>query len=1186
MIGLSSYGKQPWTIRDQLARQLDRGLRDDESCSHSWDGSQVPPALAADVLAALEIGSPQGESRVRSLIDGCGIEGCESFDELVERKVLRVSGGEVHWFQGLRHAVKTREGPTIEALRPLLSLPLHMTIRVTCEARRYLESCASPEVHALASAADPEDGLRRFANGAIAPGWVSARLWERRPLDASSGVWWWYERNLLLRNASTAPDRHWSPSHASSLMASILDEIKRERDLAGWDEERRRVIAAGSQDGGLTRSEEISAWAPVPDDFFGKLEWISELSAHNQREHTGSRESMLALVGIFLRALEHAPEREAPHSQMRTLLELARERPAVVTGISWSLSQHPAALADMLYDRDFAAWALDRIAGWQARPTVYASDAERRQAEQRIISCFESAVRVALDTWLEDPSGAAEAFTWFVKRLHEREEWRDNEGRARTRRLRLELWKAVEDHALVSDGAAGTLLDAATGCAASRACIEGFAGPWFKAGVALVREGGVRLGTARRAETQGLLSRAYLAFLDAEDREEASIGPSLAAVFVAEWLRASISGSPFREPAEFRETIFGARDDRRRLHQIRSKLRTHIRLFARAIQGWGGTSVPETLVDSLCGILALGTANRPEDGLVDAFAASEEVRAKPGPTLAEDVACALSRLSIEQRTGIVQILTRLDEPMAMATISDRLRGPLRALLRGAVGVATAQAPVLHSISDVWARIDTLLNAELYDQAEAMLRDEASLRTLGEVGDRSRWRFVASLRLDLGKERFDRILETRAPADLARAGDDDPQFVLDFYQALAELIRPDGCLDAAEQGFARLSERFPNVRAYAENLHATRIRRLIGDDESFPVGAEKHNLVASLFAEGEASIRRFESKDRGSNVVYAGNRAILLMALGQFERVVTDLGSDEVLLWTSDKLVGLFIRALSKLGRSGEAAALLGRATDEFGVTKELADARLEMHGGSGPLRPGENRRCLGPADIREALGELLLCSAEEQAAVAKKPSVSQLTTDIIAQGCARVSELIPTIQLKLGKDDVPWEEAINLLLTRLLEPIVQPLGWSVHAEDPGGFTTGSKWGSRDLAIKKNNSLLAVFEAQRVRDGCSFETDIAAHIRQLLRKTSYSDLGVHLLWSFAKDPAKVLDSTKRVVEQLQEGSGTLGFQKLGIDPVITGPLGFASVLRGSSTVPFRVIHLVIDMKQGAQRTGEV
>jgi tetratricopeptide (TPR) repeat protein len=1153
-----------WALRDALARRLRRNLRDDDWEPHLWTGRTLPPQVVADVLAGVEVSSSRDVSKVRALVEGAGNEVAASFDELVKRMAFRIVLGEVHWSPVFQRAIQTGTDPALAALKPLLEISHKPSVRITDRVRAVLGTSECAEGRKLTEAETDDErfeALRTFASRAIAPGWVSARLWERRPRDGTA-VMWWHERNLLLRGE--APDLHWNSGLAESLADAILDAIQAEPDLLGWYEERQRLAAARTVPSASPPSDQFID--PVPGDLLGRLDWISDLVSHSQSEVIGPRESIRALIPVVLRAMARSSVRDVPHPQVARLVALARERPVVVIGLSWSLREHPHVLADLLFEPDFSAWSVDRIADWSLRPAPLGPQELEQHADQRLGGCFESSVDVACATWLREPQKGGPGLAWTIKRLHGRRGWYENEADERARRRRLALWSVLSKRAAEPSTAYSELVESALAATLGETTRSGFASPWFNAALELVREAGFLVAPERRADVRRALQNAYASFIESEDAHEPlGLEPLLAATFVHEMLAGSVARPAFHEPALIREEVQRLHRKQHPLFAVRAKLRTHIRLLARAVEGSGAGGVRAELYEALRRALVSGVCERPQDGLLDAFDAGEESRDGGAFSLAADVAGAVNCLPVDERGQIMSVLARVDEPLAVATFARLLTGNARNVVRQAAAAVVERAPQVYSLSEAWARIDALLNAELYDAAELALRDEQKLPKTGEFIDRTRLRFIARLRLYFGRGKYEELLAETVPEATPRGGDDDPRHVLKFYKALAEFDRKDGVLENAERWFRELHERFPNLRTYAENLQAVRIRRVLDAEDNWPVGADRRDAVAGVLAEGEALMAPFPP-----DATYLGNKAILLMALGQYERVISGLGADAALLWTSDKLLGLRVRALVRVGRSAEAEALFQRVIEEFGETADLEEARAELGGGKKAPRVSRQTNPTSTQALRVGYLELRAQTPTDQARVVGDTELTTYLWNSVLAACSWVVELLPTMELKSPGNGVPWEEAINLLMAKILNGIFDPLGWSVDPEDPSG-PTPSKWGSTDLAVKKGNIAILRSEAQRVKDRGSWKADARAHIGQLRSKSMTCDIGFHLLWSFSSDPKRVVKHLRKLVEEdakvipMDEGNAVCK--------------GFASVLDHGGFRPFWVGHLVVDMTRG-------
>jgi hypothetical protein len=130
---------------------------------------------------------------------------------------------------------------------------------------------------------------------------------------------------------------------------------------------------------------------------------------------------------------------------------------------------------------------------------------------------------------------------------------------------------------------------------------------------------------------------------------------------------------------------------------------------------------------------------------------------------------------------------------------------------------------------VQSRIEALLSAGLAGIAAKFMEAEKDLKTFGNVPGREMTRLRTTLRLQLLRGEWTAISNTDLPPSLPR-NERSPEYeTITFYKALAELNKPNGDRQMAEQMFAQLQGLRPEVAAYAIDLFVARINLLLGDN---------------------------------------------------------------------------------------------------------------------------------------------------------------------------------------------------------------------------------------------------------------------------------------------------------------------------------------------------------------------
>jgi hypothetical protein len=184
--------------------------------------------------------------------------------------------------------------------------------------------------------------------------------------------------------------------------------------------------------------------------------------------------------------------------------------------------------------------------------------------------------------------------------------------------------------------------------------------------------------------------------------------------------------------------------------------------------------------------------------------------------------------------------------------------------------------------------------------------------------------------------------------------------------------------------------------------------------------------------------------------------------------------------------------------------------------------------------------------------------------------------------CALVQRMAPFVCTP-GRPP-PKEDVITELLRTLLTPMLQGLGWSLHREDPGGYSGGSRgFGERDLIIKKDGADLAIFESLRILGTKKKDKDDLRKHFQKLFGYGECDLKFLVVWSFASDPGAVRQLVERMVVDDAPPAFPCQRQRAIRQPLgDSAPPGLISIHRGPNNKSVHVVHLIVDLSQEAER----
>ena len=178
-----------------------------------------------------------------------------------------------------------------------------------------------------------------------------------------------------------------------------------------------------------------------------------------------------------------------------------------------------------------------------------------------------------------------------------------------------------------------------------------------------------------------------------------------------------------------------------------------------------------------------------------------------------------------------------------------------------------------------ARVNALLDAEEPELAAPFIRALPETAALSRLRGSAVAKFRAERHLLYLRKDWRALHQNPPPDDFELQ---DHQAIRDtaaFYSALAYFWQPDGIVNA-ERVFRQLHERHGNVPAYASNMFAARVKRLLEFDSFALLTGENLREARAALAEAEefeTSIGFTESDRAGLGF----NRSLLQLAVGDF-----------------------------------------------------------------------------------------------------------------------------------------------------------------------------------------------------------------------------------------------------------------------------------------------------------------
>ena len=1078
------------------------------------------------------------------------------------------------WF-GVTWGCITTELHTRAAARQQ-DLVLRNALAVILERRHHKINCELDDISTLSLAGQQVatrlvEHHEKFRSLSVpSPDWVVARLWERRPTgDDRAALRWWVDRWRLLGKPVGPPTRWWSKVDAGAWRDAAFAVLQTDPGLVGWEQEKMLIDARLRSAGGRL---------PIPTMPSGLIKrwgWVNRPHLdHWARafEMCGDTWILLDLLCEDLLANDRAPH--APSAE--GLLDLVVSRPTLLVLLASQIQQHPALLADVLLHPATSAWGCLMVADRSASPIGgwkrALQESEGEEARER---AFADATAIAAQH-LRSGEGATTEMADLLVWLHEKARADIYAMPGHPRKVTDRMFAVVRSEL---QSLTKPLLDQLLEALSFRES-EGLGTPRFTAAVDLVSFAALTDSVdAERAVA------AYVAALRPDGEPYFFVGltaPQASTLAIA--ARRSPVWSTFLAPINVSEALskvsladnpYTARD------KIARALRAHIRVLSRAIIAWEGM-VPDDLSGALASAIRAGSSAHEEKARVAAFAAKFETgfgASTAEPPLIVDVAGAYARLPDASRGSINDALFLIDEPLSLALLLPRVVGTFREKLAARLDSLTPDdAASLHSLTEMQGRIEELLNAGALQAASMHMGVERGLRTFGRVQGRAVTRLRWELRIALEQGEFDQIAQTTPPPDLEPWEAEFAQDSIDFYKAVAELSKPNGNASTAETLFVDLAKRHPENAAYVVNLFAARLSRTLKGDLFHRLGGADIPSALEAMKEADDALRRIPGVERDNPRIHRTNRALLLLAVGRNEEAYEALRQDRE-SGERDQVAAYSAVALARMGRVDEArASLVAGATVHPGsVVLKAAREHLKIGAPARLIVPSVSTDDPVVA-IQGALYRLTQLDPSTQARVVSRETLETHLAEEVRFAAAGVTALVPNLrEAKLDEDDV------TALLLRILEPRARLFGWSVPDQSKGGFSPRGNPGERDLALRKDGSVIAVIEAVVCRRNPTTESqrrDLTSHLQKLF---GYDQCRVffHIVYSYIETPSEIV-TVMRGIAQSDAPSDFAFVRTDDLSNEDSRPAGFVATYTARDGGDIKVVCLVMDMRQQAQR----
>jgi hypothetical protein len=1161
-------------LRDRMARYL--------PVQHSAParpnaGNLVRDELLLNLLLNLDIVFESDVDRARATYEAALApdSGEPSFDEVISAGWLRIVWGRVATPFEIDQRARATPAGTMTALVALLK-------------KRFEESYVLGE--AARGSADLSALVAAIERGDLSPGslrsqdpkWVVARLWDRvvtGPGPHSAKLHAWVDRWRLLGFPSLVPHEAWSETSVDAFCETAMSVLESEQSLVGWEETRSGFVRQMALRSGQPTESAERYVPPVPATVVDRAAWLGDLRLEGVIAGAMSANGdLVGLIRLILSDVEAEEFSPAPHALAGKLIALALQRPEIFVVVLFRLSWSPVLLADLLLYPATSALACSLIAPWPGMSGAWDQELRARDDQTTKVIAFADAVSV-FGQFLEQGSAAPGEAASLLDFLHRTVKPVFGEEAATIDPMLAILREEIASQSPVIQQAIFASL-------ASKLPQAGLGTSTFAAALDIVDVG----------ELAGAVDPAPLisAYNDSIDGGAYALSTNRINVSAA----TALVKLAMSAPDALRQQFFLPIDVKSRMaaasapdanpftveDEIARSVRAHVRILCRAVSGFG-ESTPDDLADALIKAVHMGAVKHDEKGRVAAFSARFETdpfRGLRDRPIAADLAAALLALGNGHRERLLAALLDIDEPAVLARLS--VLAPLATRDRIARRIASldpTDAGNIRSLPEALLRIEELIAAGASDAAAKFIDAERGLKTFGQVPGRELTRVTLDLRLKYLRGDWPGIAATEPPSGLSGEAKDSAVTTIYFYRGLAALADPAGDRKGAEDLFASLHHRHPEVAAYAVNLFAARISGLLGNDLFARLQGEDVVYGRKALIEAEGSMLHVRNLSAADQDIFNCNKALLLLALGQSNEANEALAAITP-IGLRDRAAAYSAVALSRTGRLREALAVLDEAETTAGKTQVLQAARDHIRTGkhfaaTANLSSDDNLT----TRIQSALFQFAQMAPSQQAAIlidAPDP-LEKLITNEIRTAAARVTSLAP-MMTNVAIDSC--EDDLSAHLREVLAAQVSRLGWTIPDQSKGGRTAKGNPGERDLLVQKDGITQSVVEAvvcSRPMTHEAMRKELAAHFQKLFAY-DHCTIFFHLSYAYINKPATIVDYLKEMAEK--EAPNAFKYKSSeDIPHTDSRPPGFVAEYEGQFG-PVKVVFLVLDMAQEAQQ----
>lgn len=1037
----------------------------------------------------------------------------------------------------------------------------------------------NPKLAKVVAAIDGLDEHSQLPSNVLScqsPEWVAARLWDRTFHDSSdinAALRTWVDRWNLLMSPLFRPGRVWSKTAAKTFREAVINILETDQDIMNWEQMRSHCLTQIALIHGQSPSNFEKYIPLVPANLVKRALWLEDRSVEKFAGSVAYKcDNIFGLVGLILSDVEIEEIALPPHKIMSKMVKLSTDRPELLLTLLFRVRSNPVLLADLLLCPETSALASLLVAQWRLSSSAWDRELITSDDQAAKSIAFTDAVSV-MGHFLRQRVVPPEEVSALLDWLH------SNALRSIEDQGNSENMLVILRNELISQST--EILHALLAALIVSMPKSGIGTSAFAAALDIIDT----CNLANEINPDPIIST-YIQSVTSDDynlsAHRISAGGALSLFQLS--LKMPDHGQSFLSPFDIKRRIsdgIAANENPYTVeNNIARSIRVHIRVLSRAVSGCN-ESVPEKLLEALIAAIHSGALMHKEKGRVAAFSAYYETKPfqnKLDRPIAIDLSAALRALNGDEVSQLLKAILEIDEPIVLAQLLSVAPYSTREAIENRITELTpSEAGEVHSLTEIQARIEVLLSAGAVDAAAQYIEAERDLETLGKVPGREMVRLRALLHWQLLKNDWDGIAKAEAPDNLSPIEKDSANDTIRFFKALAELRKPNGNLEYAEYWFSRFQKRHPQVVAYASNLFAAQLIRLLNGDSFMLLDAAQVVHARQILENAEKMMSCTQGMSTADSDIFNANKVLILLAMGQAEQA--DLLLRPLLAARpKDNFTAYSAVALSRMGRTTEANAVLAHAEQMFGPTEVIKAAKSQIESGT-PYLASAN--IISKDDqirsIKAALFDLKQMPPIQQADVLKSPPdpFDAFVIEIVREATASVVSLRPMMKNMVIDS---CEDDFSAFIRELLIPRFSFLGWSCTDQSKGGYSAKGNPGERDLLILRDSYILAVIEAVVCNPSVNW-SNLRSHFQKMLGYSTCS-LFFHLTYSYIENPDSILPKLK----ESAKNDAPDGFDFIAISDIPltdSRPTGFFARYNAQFG-EIKVVFLVLNLGQHDQK----